>query len=54
MQKPRGMIPSLYSHERSHASFCFVLNVLTLVFSEVQPRCIGPLLQVTWKFADFS
>ena len=46
--------PYTYAYQHLLVNFCFVCNVLILVFSVEAHRCIRLLKKVTWTFANFS
>jgi hypothetical protein len=46
--------PYTYAYAHLHVNFCFVCDVVILVFSAETHRCIGLLKEVSWTFASFS
>ena len=46
--------PYTYAYEHLHVNFCFVCDVVILVFTVEPHRCIGLLQEVSWTFASFS
>ena len=46
--------PYTYAYQHLHVNFCFVCDVVILVFSVEPHRCIGLLQEVAWTFASFS
>ena len=46
--------PYTYAYQHLHVNFCFVCDVVILVFSVEAHRCICLLKEVPWTFANFS